>query len=501
MSSRLSSISKELVQSQLNLGPQSVMEAPLEKRSTVTEKHASRRKKNTISSLFKKVRKAVKLPFCSKNTVDCLPQLDPQFDNSTPDVSLSISKDSVERLELLSLSSQDTHCLSVGTCIIKRGTVDSLERWSDADLSNSDSFREQFSFTLPESIHSRYIVKKIIGEGGYDKVAIKRIQKTIRDQYLQTAGHPKPLITEVALMLMMRQGPISPHVIQLYEWFEHPQKITLIMEYPDPCESLLDFINNNPNMNETTARLIMCQAVQAVLHCIECGVFHNDIHPENILLRKHTLELKLIDFGCGHLLSSNGYDCRQYRGIRAYFPPELFTYGKFHAVSTNVWALGVLLYEMVNTCSPFRNITEIMQAKIRFENPDLSKAPLRTELSQRARSLKNPLRRNKIKWPKANEAEEWRKLDEHLSRLLQKALRGSVVAKLNLFGEILYEECSNRYGEGDVASEAVRSHLISSKPDGGTLSRSTKELSEEAEKASHWLWLKRRDKAWGVTSK
>ncbi|XP_058652442.1 serine/threonine-protein kinase pim-2-like [Onychostoma macrolepis] len=456
MSSRLSSISKELVQSQLNLGPQSVMEAPLEKRST-----------------------------------GCLPQLDPQFDNSTPDVSLSISKDSVERLELLSLSSQDTHCLSVGTCIIKRGTVDSLERWSDADLSNSDSFREQFSFTLPgevpvepvgasaclnlktasrlddstpnviseesierlkleasvtkkgtekrrkrrvihsffknvrkamkqpfrcqnvvepfvplpelddpelshvpessdcvptnESIRSRYIVKKIIGEGGYGKVyegiritdgkkvAIKRIQKTIRDQYLQTAGHPKPLITEVALMLMMRQGPISPHVIQLYEWFEHPQKITLIMEYPDPCESLLDFINNNPNMNETTARLIMCQAVQAVLHCIECGVFHNDIHPENILLRKHTLELKLIDFGCGHLLSSNGYDCRQYRGIRAYFPPELFTYGKFHAVSTNVWALGVLLYEMVNTCSPFRNITEIMQAKIRFENPDLSK--------------------------------------------------------------------------------------------------------------------------------
>ncbi len=33
-----------------------------------------------------------------------------------------------------------------------------------------------------------------------------------------------------------------------------------------------------------------------------------------------------------------------------------------------------------------------------------------------------------------------------------------------------------------------------------TLSRSTKELSEEAEKASNWLWLKRRDKVWGVTS-
>uniref|UniRef100_A0A9J7YNK0 non-specific serine/threonine protein kinase n=1 Tax=Cyprinus carpio carpio TaxID=630221 RepID=A0A9J7YNK0_CYPCA len=162
------------------------------------------------------------------------------------------------------------------------------------------------------------------------QVAIKRIQKTVRDQYLQTTVHPKPLITEVALMLMMRQGPISPYVIQLYEWFEHPQVFTLIMENPDPCESLFDFINNNPNMNEKTARLIMCQAVQAVQHCIE-------------------------------------------RGIQAYFPPELFTCGKFHAVSTNVWALGVLLYEMVNTCSPFCNITEITKAKIRFENPDLSK--------------------------------------------------------------------------------------------------------------------------------
>ncbi len=57
-------------------------------------------------------------------------------------------------------------------------------------------------------------------------------------------------------------------------------------------------------------------------------------------------------------------------------------------------------------------------------------APLRTESSQRARNLKNPLRRNKIKWPKANKVEEWRKLDELLSGLLQKALRGSVVAKL-----------------------------------------------------------------------
>ncbi|XP_056102570.1 serine/threonine-protein kinase pim-3-like [Rhinichthys klamathensis goyatoka] len=172
---------------------------------------------------------------------------------------------------------------------------------------------------------------------------------------------------------MMRQEPRSPYVIQLYEWFEHPRKFTLVMEYPEPCESLLDFIIRNPELDEPTARVIMRQAVLAVQHCIEHGVFHNDVHADNFLMKKNTLELKLIDFGCGQLLSSDGYESRIYLGLMAYCPPEVFTDTRFHAVPTNVWALGVLLYEMVNACSPFGNRMEITQAKVTFRNSNLSK--------------------------------------------------------------------------------------------------------------------------------
>ncbi|CAJ1069580.1 hypothetical protein F2P79_025612 [Xyrichtys novacula] len=71
----------------------------------------------------------------------------------------------------------------------------------------------------------------------------------------------------------------------------------------------------------------------------------------------------------------------------------------------------------------------------------------RAESSQKARSLNEPRRRMKIKWPKTNETMEWRRLDESLSQLLQKTLHGTVEAKLNLIGDILYKECSGRYGE------------------------------------------------------
>ncbi|XP_077056098.1 serine/threonine-protein kinase pim-2-like [Siphateles boraxobius] len=163
--------------------------------------------------------------------------------------------------------------------------------------------------TNNESFESLHNVGEMIGSGGFGsvyegtrtfdgkKVAIKRMRKVDTDLYLDIPGHPRPIVTEVALLLMMRREPISPYVIQLYEWFEHPRKFTLVMEYPEPCESLLEFITRNPELHETIARVIMQQAVLALIHCIEHGVFHNDIHTHNFLLKKITLELKLLDFG------------------------------------------------------------------------------------------------------------------------------------------------------------------------------------------------------------
>ncbi|XP_048027165.1 myosin light chain kinase 2, skeletal/cardiac muscle-like isoform X2 [Megalobrama amblycephala] len=237
---------------------------------------------------------------------------------------------------------------------------------------------------INESFESLYDVGEMLGSGGFGrvyegtrkfdgkKVAIKQMLKIDNDRYLHIPGHPKPLVTEVALLLMMRREPICPYVIHLYEWFEHPQTFTLVMEYPEPCESLHDFIARNPRLCEPAAQVIVLQAMMALLHCLERGVFHHDIHAENFLLNKDTFRLKLIDFGCGQLFSSDGYESKIYIGAPTYCPPEVLTEPRFHAVPTNVWALGVLLYKMVNGCLPFRSRREITQAKITFQNSRLS---------------------------------------------------------------------------------------------------------------------------------
>lgn len=60
----------------------------------------------------------------------------------------------------------------------------------------------------------------------------------------------------------------------------------------------------------------MRQVVQAARHCCDCGVLHRDIKGENILINTDTLQVKLIDFGCGDLLKNTPY--KIYTGIIIY---------------------------------------------------------------------------------------------------------------------------------------------------------------------------------------
>ncbi|XP_048027513.1 histone-lysine N-methyltransferase 2D-like isoform X2 [Megalobrama amblycephala] len=356
----------------------------------INEKPTERRKRKRIRSFLNRLWKAMKSPFrccCPCSDVDVVepfvpppdlePEPDPEPQSPAPDLEPEPDPEPqspAPDLEPESDPEPDPE---------PQSPAPDLEPESDPE---PPSPAPDHSGVKPinESFESLYNVGAMLGSGGFGrvyegtrkfdgkKVAIKQMLKIDNDRYLHIPGHPKPLVTEVALLLMMRREPICPYVIHLYEWFEHPQTFTLVMEYPEPCESLHDFIARNPRLCEPAAQLIVLQAMMALLHCLERGVFHHDIHAENFLWNKDTFRLKLIDFGCGQLFSSDGYESKIYIGAPLYCPPEVLTEPRFHAVPTNVWALGVLLYKMVNGCLPFRSRREITQAKITFHNSTLS---------------------------------------------------------------------------------------------------------------------------------
>ncbi|RXN03329.1 serine threonine- kinase pim-2-like protein [Labeo rohita] len=82
----------------------------------------------------------------------------------------------------------------------------------------------------------------------------------------------------------------------------------MVLEHPSPCKDLWDYtMLQGGFLSEDTARSIMAQATKAAHMCCQRGVFHRDIKMENLLVNLETLEVKLIDFGCGDLLRDSGY--------------------------------------------------------------------------------------------------------------------------------------------------------------------------------------------------
>lgn len=98
-----------------------------------------------------------------------------------------------------------------------------------------------------------------------------------------------------------------PNVIKLLDYFEHAQAYVLVLERPQYHKDLFDYITEKRRLDESEARSIFREVVEAVMYCESKGIFHRDIKDENILLDSLTGQVKLLDFGSGTLLENTLY--------------------------------------------------------------------------------------------------------------------------------------------------------------------------------------------------
>ncbi|KAL6489124.1 hypothetical protein MHYP_G00028650 [Metynnis hypsauchen] len=232
---------------------------------------------------------------------------------------------------------------------------------------------------LQDTFATRYIVGEKLGEGSFGsvfkgqrvsdglQVAIEFVQKLHDDRYVESPVEFKVVPVEVALLQIMSQPPICKNVIQLLEWFDEPDRYILILERPDPCKSLDSVLQDYGGyVTEDMARDIMWQSVMAAFRCSKQGVLHRDIKPENLLINQDTLEVKLIDFGCGDLVEKYGYN--SFEGTDEYCPPEFLLEERYHAGPATVWSLGVLMFRMVCRYLPFATDDDIIHGALHFRD-------------------------------------------------------------------------------------------------------------------------------------
>src|SRR5438445_282462 len=144
-----------------------------------------------------------------------------------------------------------------------------------------------------------------------------------------------------------------PNVAELYEYFSYQNTPCIVMEFVEG-RTLNEWIRETDGLEVDKALEIMADICDAVSYMHSKGTIHRDIKSENIRVNARG-QAKLLDFGISigknsPALTRTGYAI----GTAEKMAPEQHQ-GLRGDARSDVWSLGVLLYEMVTGVPPFSN--------------------------------------------------------------------------------------------------------------------------------------------------
>jgi len=145
-----------------------------------------------------------------------------------------------------------------------------------------------------------------------------------------------------------------PSVLRAFEVIESPNLAQLVCELVDG-ESLRAFAHRqlHNRLQVSVARHFYRQVVEGVRYCHGRFVVHRDLKLENLLLDKAAENVKIIDFGFAVQVASKDAKLRAFCGTPSYMAPEIIRGDSYSGFSTDVWALGVVVFALLVGSLPF----------------------------------------------------------------------------------------------------------------------------------------------------
>ncbi len=226
-------------------------------------------------------------------------------------------------------------------------------------------------FSKGEKINDRYEIIRLIGEGGmanvylaYDTilerdVAIKVLRGDLADDEKFVRRFQREAISASSLS--------HPNIVEMYDVGEDNGNFYIVMEYIDG-KTLKQLIKRRGHLTATEAIDIMCQLTDGLAHAHDSYIIHRDIKPQNIMILEDGM-VKITDFGVAMAL--NASDLTQTNSVMGsvhYLPPEQAA-GKGSTIKSDIYSLGIVLYEMLAGTMPFRGETAVEIALKHIKEP------------------------------------------------------------------------------------------------------------------------------------
>ncbi|MCH8035329.1 MAG: serine/threonine protein kinase [Bacteroidetes bacterium] len=226
-----------------------------------------------------------------------------------------------------------------------------------------------------EQIRDYKIIKKI-GEGGMGTVYLASDTMLEREVAIKVLN---PLLTKDSQFTdrfrheaKVQASLIHPNIVTLYNYFREGDNYCMVMEYVEGV-TLKQLITNTGPLPEQKVLWVLNQILEAVGFAHKKGIIHRDIKPSNILLTGDNT-VKILDFGIAKILQDKGLTKTGTKmGTIYYMSPEQVKAVKDIDHRTDIYSIGVTLYEMlsgripfnVDTDSDFEIMNEIVKGEIK----------------------------------------------------------------------------------------------------------------------------------------
>jgi serine/threonine protein kinase len=235
---------------------------------------------------------------------------------------------------------------------------------------------------MKNTIIKDYQVKSELGQGGMATVYLAhdiKFQtnvaiKVLNKEYVHNDNIRKRFIAEARNMYKMSH----PNIIKVNDLIDDGDKVAFVMEFIEG-ETLKEYLECKGKLSDAEIKAIFSQMLDAVGYVHDKKLVHRDIKPSNFMINSEG-QVKLLDFGIAKNTDTNSADytqtgTTQNMGTPMYMSPEQIKSTKDVTLQSDIYSLGVVLWQMVMGKKPYDTNTSStyeLQNKIVTQNLSLT---------------------------------------------------------------------------------------------------------------------------------
>jgi formylglycine-generating enzyme required for sulfatase activity/tRNA A-37 threonylcarbamoyl transferase component Bud32 len=212
---------------------------------------------------------------------------------------------------------------------------------------------------------SNYTLKSELGRGGMATVFLAHDNKfdtnvavkVLSKEFTNNENIRKRFLAEARNMFKMSH----PNIIKVTDLIEEGDNVAFVMEYVEG-ETLKDYIERKGKLTDEEIKTIFSQMLEALGYVHKQNLVHRDVKPSNFMVDREG-NIKLMDFGIAKNTDSNSAEYTQtgtgmQMGTPMYMSPEQIKSSKAVTAASDIYSLGVVLWQMVKGCKPY-DLTEL----------------------------------------------------------------------------------------------------------------------------------------------